>query len=398
MGKHSPQSFKGVREVKMRIGWDCQPFFWAKTGIYWYWYYLLKELSKITREDSLFLFGFNPRGKRPELPPGLKERTNLHYLFPKSPPRTFILGLSRLSGGIFPGKLFPKLDLVHFPNFTSFPVGSAKIVLTVHDLIFKLFPDTVEKKVKTILELYLPSSLRMADLIIVNSHSTQKDLISFFPFVEEKTKIVYPGVDEIFQPITNTEKKEAILKKYRLEKYILFVGTIEPRKNLLTLIKAYEKMFQFLNSKSCPDLAIVGARGWKQSPLFKYFQGLPIEIQEKIHFLGFVPEEDLPVLYSSASVFVFPSLYEGFGLPVLEAMACGAPVVTANTSSLPEVGGEAVELVNPLDADEITAKIISLLDEKRASFLRGKGLIQAEKFSWTKAATQIYEIYGQLCL
>lgn len=381
----------------MRIGLDCQPFFWAKTGIYWYWYYLLKELSKITKDDTLFLFGFSPRGQRPELPPELQERENLKFLFPKSPPRTLILGLSRLSGGSFPGKLFPKLDLVHFPNFTAFPVGSARVVLTVHDLIFKLFPNTVDRKVKTILELYLPSSLRIAQLIIVNSRSTEKDLIRFFPFVEGKTRVIYPGVDDIFHPVNDPKRKETVLQKYKLEEYILFVGTLEPRKNLITLIKAYGKLLKFIDSESCPDLAIVGAKGWKHTPFFEFFQRLPNEIQKKIHFLGFVPEEDLPVLYSSARVFVFPSLYEGFGLPVLEAMACGTPVVTSNVSSLPEIGGDAVEFVNPKNAEEIAVKILGLLDEKRASLFREKGLIQAKKYSWGKAAAQTYEIYNQLC-
>jgi len=398
MGKHSPQSFKGVREVKMRIGLDCQPLLGTKTGIGWYWHHLLKELAGVSQDDHFFLFGFSHSGKKPNLPEDLMKKANIGMLFPKVFPRTAILGLSRISLGLIPGKFFPKLDLVHFPNFTAFPVGRARIVVTVHDLVYKLFPFTVDEKVRIILELFFPSSLKTAHVIIADSKSTERDLLKFFPFVNGKTRVVYPGLDPIFSPVDDQIAKEAFLQRYHLERYILYVGTLEPRKNLLNLLKAYEKLCRNSTTSSLPDLVLVGTKGWKNSLLFQYFENLNKEIQAKIHFLGYLPREELPILYSCADVFVFPSLYEGFGLPVLEALACGAPVVTSSTSSLPEVGGDVVLYVDPQSPEDIAEKIYALLNDENLGERRNRGVLRAREFSWKKAAMEIYEIYKSIII
>lgn len=382
----------------MRIGLDCQPLLGIKTGIGWYWHNLLGELAEISRDDHFFLFGFNRSEKKPNLPEELMKKANIEMLFPKVFPRTAILGLSRITLGLIPGKFFPKLDLVHFPNFTTFPVGRARIVVTVHDLVYKLFPFTVDEKVRIILELFLPFSLKTAHAIIADSKSTERDLLKLFPFVSGKTRVVYPGLDPIFSPVNDYTTKEAFLQKYRLERYILYVGTLEPRKNLINLLKAYEKLCRNSTIPYLPDLVLVGAMGWKNSPLFQYFENLNEEIQAKIHFLGYLPREELPILYSCADVFVFPSLYEGFGLPVIEALACGAPVVTSSTSSLPEVGGDVVMYVDPQSPEDIAEKVHALLNDENLEERKNRGVLRAREFSWKKAAMEIYEIYKSVII
>jgi glycosyltransferase involved in cell wall biosynthesis len=234
-------------------------------------------------------------------------------------------------------------------------------------------------------------SIKKADIIIAVSYSTKRDIINYFEIKEEKIKVVYPGVESRFRPIRN-------IKEYRLRnnlpsKMILNVGTLEPRKNVVTLIKAFKKLRKlgFKNYK----LVIAGDKGWLYKPIFDEIKSSGL--QKEVLFLGCVKDEDLPILYNCADVFVYPSFYEGFGFPPLEAMACGIPVITSNTSSLPEVVDNAGIMVDPDDVNSLCNAMYNVLKDKELWHqMSKKGLERAKLFSWKETAKKILEIYDEV--
>jgi len=377
----------------MKIGVDCNPLFDEKKGIAWYLFYILEKFSFLSREtDQFHLFWF--RKGIPEIPSVLLQRKGvvMRRLLPV--PRTLGLAASCIIPGLL-GCFLPQLDLVHFPNFTAFPVHKAKIVITVHDLAFKLFPETVDYKVRLILAAFLKRSIKLANSIVADSRSTAKDLVRFFPESEGKIQIIYPGVDhEIFRPMYIGE--ENLFSVLGTTEYILSLSTLEPRKNIQTLLKAYIILLKEKGPR-VPDLVVIGPKGWKIEGLFKEYEDLPQGLKRKIKFPGYLPRELLPLIYSACKVFAFPSLYEGFGLPVLEAMACGAPVIASKTSSIPEVGGEAVIYVDPLNPEEIAKVISEVLDSSSLrDELKAKSLERAKNFSWEKTARETFELYKEV--
>jgi glycosyltransferase involved in cell wall biosynthesis len=221
------------------------------------------------------------------------------------------------------------------------------------------------------------------------SETTRRDVVTRYGIPPERVRVVYHGVNPRFKPVRLAASQQ-IKDKYQLpDQYILAVGTIEPRKNLVVLLEAYHVLRQHN-----PDLQLViaGKRGWHSEPFFERLQTLGLTDQVKL--LGFVPDEDLPALYNFAEAFAFPSIYEGFGLPVLEAMACGTPVVCSNTSSLPEVAGEAALLLAPTDTRGWSTALQQVLDNPalRAD-LRQRGLRQAAQFTWAETAQQTLALY-----
>jgi glycosyltransferase involved in cell wall biosynthesis len=255
-------------------------------------------------------------------------------------------------------------------------------------------------------EMHLPETCEMqqkkyrfaqehADAIIAVSENTKRDVIRLLGIDPEKIFVVHEGVDPAFRPLPASAVKAAIAP-LGLEPggYILHVGTIEPRKNLMRLIEAYRLVRQELSSIA-PKLVLAGASGWLNRELFDRVRTL--EMDDQVIFLGKVAENLLPVLYNGALIFVYPSLYEGFGLPPLEAMACGVPVITSEASSLPEVAGKAGILVDPKDTHALAASITELLENsKERERLAGAGLEQARKFTWNLAARQTINIYQTL--
>jgi glycosyltransferase involved in cell wall biosynthesis len=283
------------------------------------------------------------------------------------------------------------LDLVHDPSglFPLYLAGCKKVV-TLCDAFPCINPKTSTAFENLLYRLWLPLSLKKADAVITISERSQKDLIHYFPFVEDKITMIPLGKPPAFQPLPK-EEVEPVLQKLKVPRpYILFVGSVAPRKNLLRLLKAYSLLSQQENK---PYLVIVGSHHvWKNEPIAKTVAVLKLE--DWVHFTGFVAEADLPALYNGAELFVFPSLYEGFGLPPLEAMACGTPVVTSNTSSLPEVVGDAALQVDPYDIGAIAAAIERVLnDPVLAEELRQRGLARAGQFSWQKMAEETIEVY-----
>lgn len=264
-----------------------------------------------------------------------------------------------------------------------------KVVITVHDLVAWLFPMRHNMKATFIERLTLPYALKRGAYVTTVSENTKKDLIQIFKTKDEKIEVIPCAASEAFAPFSAQEIQKFREEKNLPEKYILAVGTLEPRKNMKTLIKCMSQIPAEIS------LYIIGGKGWQYEEIFDEVKKYGLE--NRIKFLGYVDEKELPLYYNAAACFVFPSLYEGFGIPPLEAMQCGCPVVCSNTSSLPEVVGESALLVNPLSSHDMSKAIHSILsDVKLATNLREKGLMQAKKFSWEKSAESLQEMFKRI--
>jgi len=283
------------------------------------------------------------------------------------------------------------LDLVHDPTGT-FPLALArcKKVVTVCDAFPYVTPKTSTALEKLVFRTWLPLALHKADAVITISNCSKNDIARYLPVPKEKIFVTPISNSPAYRPLP-AEAVQPVLDKLHIPTpYILFVGSLEPRKNLLHLLQAYA---QLRHHHPHYHLVIVGARNfWKNAPVVETVDAL--DLKDWVHFTGFVPEEDLPALYNGAHLFVFPSLYEGFGLPPLEAMACGTPVVTSNSSSLPEVVGDAAVTVDPYDVAAIAAAMASVLaDPALAADLRQRGLTRAGQFSWERMAQETIKVY-----
>ncbi|MCD6442035.1 glycosyltransferase family 4 protein [bacterium] len=297
--------------------------------------------------------------------------------------------------------LLNKIDVLFCPSAYLLPAINFLIpsVIMVHDLTTFLSKIKVMHKrgIRLKERLCLRLAISHSRKIVVPSQNTKQDLMQYFKVFSKKIVVIPEAARDIFCAVSNQKKVNIILDKYNLpEKFILFVGTLEPRKNIVRLIEAYylviNDRLSIINDR--PKLVIVGKKGWHYQGIFNKVKELNIE--EMVTFLGYVPEDDLPFLYQSAFCFIYPSLYEGFGLPPLEAMACGCPVITSNISSLPEVVGEAAILVNPYKVDEIAFALKRILSDKSLrQELKQKGLIQSQKFSWGKTSQKILNILRQ---
>jgi len=287
-----------------------------------------------------------------------------------------------------------QLDLFHSPDFVLPPVqGGIPTLLTVHDLSFVHYPEVYPEVLVRYLNRVVPWSVRRATHILADSEATKRDLVAVWQIPEAKITVLYSGVGAAFQRVTEPEKSAAVRQKYDLgaEPYLLSVGTVQPRKNYQMLIQAFAP----LAANHAYNLVIAGGKGWLYEEMMAEVerQGL----NGRVRFIGFVDDADLPALYSGAALFVFPSLYEGFGIPLLEAMACGAPVLASDVSSLPEVGAGTAVLLPPHDPSQWTHHMARLLaDPEQQASMRQAGYQQVQRFSWQKAAQQLLTIYQTL--
>ena len=289
-------------------------------------------------------------------------------------------------------RLVPAVTLFHATEHLLLPLRGVPTVLTVHDLIFRHLPEHHKTLNRWYLNLTLPLYCLRATHIIAVSQQTRRDLITFYGLPPEKISVIHEAADRRFRP-QSPENVASARERYRLpERYLLFVSTIEPRKNLTRLLQAFERV----HAAGLTDaLVIVGKRGWLYGDFFAAVEKSPV--RQVVIFPGFVPDADLPAVYAGAQALAFPSLYEGFGLPVLEAMACGAPVVCSNRSSLPEVAGDAALLVDPLDVDALAAALAQVLsDETLRREMRARGLTQAAQFSWERTARETLAVYQKV--
>ena len=293
--------------------------------------------------------------------------------------------------------LFSGIDLFHATdNLLPFLTGIPS-VFTLHDLVFRFYPETVSGPNRWFLKMMTGRFLRASDAVIAVSERTKRDAQLLYGIPNSRISVIHEGVHSRFRP-AGQDEIERVKHRYDLPaRYLLFVGTIEPRKNLSTLLEAMTALKRQEADGTvepiAPKLVVVGKTGWLSDGFFRRIHEL--DLDREVVLPGFVPDEDLPAVYSGAECFVFPSLYEGFGLPVLEAMACGAPVICSNTSSLPEIAGDAALLFDPGNPAEVRDAIVRVRSE---SSLRGEliglGLRQAARFTWRDAAERTLEVYA----
>ena len=287
-----------------------------------------------------------------------------------------------------------QLDLFHSPDFVLPPVsGNIPTLLTVHDLSFVHFPEVYPEVLVNYLNKVVPWSVARATHILADSEATKQDLLAIWQVSDEKVSVLYSGVSEAFIRVEDMGRITAVRQKYHLgdNPYLLSIGTVQPRKNYQMLIQAFAP----LADKFPHNLYIAGGKGWLYDEMMAEVEKQGIA--DRVRFIGFVDDEDLPTLYSAADLYLFPSIYEGFGLPMLEAMACGVPVIASDVSSLPEVGGETAVMIPPHDLLQWTQKIDALLSNlEQRQQMAAAGYQQVQKFSWQKAAIQLLSIYQTL--
>lgn len=264
-------------------------------------------------------------------------------------------------------------------------------LITIHDLTTRIFPQYHTRLNRFYLRWALPMMVARANAIIANSHATARDIMRHLGVAPDKITVVHLGVDTVhFAPQPPYPGNKDLEGLSIHPPYLLAVGTLEPRKNLLTLLRAYATL-----PHSVPPLVLVGGQGWGSNPLSRTI--MELGLSQRVHQLGYVADVLLPALYSNADIFVYPSFYEGFGLPVLEAMACGAPVITSNVSSLPEVAGDAAVQVDPSRADDLAEAIRTLLESPdKCASLRQVGLERAQRFTWDKCAQETLDVYKRV--
>lgn len=284
------------------------------------------------------------------------------------------------------------LDLYHAADFTLPPtLPRTRTVLTVYDLAYERFPDESMPGMQAYLSRAVPRSVRRADHVITISEAARADLVEIYGVAPEKISVAYPGVDARFTAQGTPGEADHVRRKYRLPdgSFVLTVGTLQPRKNHRRLVEAFARI------ESRASLVIAGGEGWAYHEVRQAVERLGLA--DRVIFTGYVADDDLPALYRSATAAAYPSLYEGFGLPVLEALACGTPALTSNVSSLPEAAGDAGLLVDPLDVEAVAAALDRLLSDAdlRAS-LAEKGIDHARQFSWARAAGVTWDIYRRL--
>jgi len=286
-----------------------------------------------------------------------------------------------------------RFDVLFAPNFLPPPTRTRRLVLTIHDLAFRLFPETASPGIRRWLE-QLDQALRQAAEVIVVSEATRRDLLDLYPVDPGRVTVVHHGIDrERFRPAPSEEVEE-VRRRYGIDgPYLLFVGGLEPRKNLPTLVRAWSG----LPADARPRLVIAGGSvPWNPAgriALEEALAALPTQARRGVVRTGYLHHQDRVALYTGAEALAFPSRYEGFGLPVLEAMSCGTPVLTSNVSALPEVAGDAAVLVDPLDESAIADAIRRILEDRTLrDRLRDAGRARAAAFTWEETARRTAEV------
>jgi glycosyltransferase involved in cell wall biosynthesis len=373
----------------MRVGIDGYPLAEPRTGVGHYTLELARALALISPADHFELVSPKPFDIA-----ALREieRANLPNLLTKTPRASSIRGHWWSIGLPFYIRR-AGFDLFHGTNFDVPLWRQGRSVVTIHDLSALLHPEKHRSRLVRRARLRLPLVVRFADKIITPTESVKREVCQRFKVKPEKVTAIHSAARSSFKPKPFAQSAE-LRKRLRVEdEFLLFVGTLEPRKNLLTLLKAFVQINR--QSAHRPQLVIAGGEGWLMDDMFAFVK--ESGISERLRFTGYLSDEELRGLYSSCKVFLYPSVYEGFGLPPLEAMACGAPVVAGRIPSLQEVLGSNARLVEPLDVNALAGGIVELLeDENQRQTLAAAGLEHSRKFSWEKTARLTLEVYQQV--
>jgi len=380
-------SFSDAKGLKMRVGLLTYGLDRRQTGIGRYAVELARAMSDIADDFELFLVTAGGAGpldntEIPQIP-----LTGCRLL-----PALMTLGNVMLRRVAYQHRL----DILHDTTGVTpflFGGGPAKTVVTVHDIIPWSFAGVSTRLDTLIYRHWLPRRLPKTDAIVTVSQASKQDILKYIRVEPDHVNVVYSGVAKTYQP-SNQQQIDDIKRKYEIPNtYILYVGSVEERKNLERVLTSFA---QIKEKGVTQQLVIVGPQKWKYEQIIQTLNTL--NLNQDVIFTGYVDEGDLPVLYSGADLFVFPSLYEGFGLPVIEAMACGTPVVTSNVSSLPEVAGEAALQVDPYNVEDIANAMYQVLtDPALQKTLSEKGLAHVEQFKWEHSARATKAIYQRLC-
>jgi glycosyltransferase involved in cell wall biosynthesis len=278
-------------------------------------------------------------------------------------------------------------DLVHGTAFVGPLVSPCPAVITIHDLSFLRFPDLFRPANRLYLKTLTRLSARRARRLIAVSRYTAEEITRLLGVPRERVDVVYHGIDPVFRPLSDDAVAAFRRRRGLPERFVLFVGTLEPRKNLVRLVEAFS-----LVRDGRVGLVFVGGKGWFYDELFAKVEAL--DLGSEVIFPGYVMSEELPLWYNAADVLAYPSLYEGLGFPVLEAQACGTPVLTSNTSSLPEAAGDAALMADPYEIESLAAGLKRLLtDESMRHRCRERGLVHAARFSWARCAEETANVY-----
>jgi glycosyltransferase involved in cell wall biosynthesis len=372
----------------MRIGIDGIPLHYLKTGIGHYTFEVARCLALASPSDEFELISPHPFISQPgdvsdqELPTNLRAVRVEANLLER---RWWSIGLPRYI------KRHP-LALFHGTNFEVPLWKRCPTVLTIHDLSALLYPEKHQRRFRYRSRLLLPRMSRTATMIVTPSESVRREVCEHLHVTPEKVVAVPEAARRIFRQMS-LEQTVATRKRFGVEdEFLLYVGTIEPRKNLLTLVRAFVEILR--TTKHRPQLVIAGKKGWLSDELYAYIKAS--ETSDRILFTGYVTDDELCALYSSCRAFVYPSLYEGFGLPPLEAIACGAPVIASDIGSIREAVGKAARLIDPKDVDALARSIVRLLeDDGERQHLSSAGLKHAAGFSWEHTARVLREVYDE---
>jgi glycosyltransferase involved in cell wall biosynthesis len=374
----------------MRIGLNAQIVSRANAGVATYASNVIRDLMLLESRHEFYVFG------------------SQEFLSDLDSPRVKLLPTSTRVKGSWRRILWEQsvlpikarrhgVEMMYYPDHTGPLIKkTCPVVITIHDLAYLAEPQTFAMKNRMYKSFAVRRSARLADKIIVVSEATKKECLRWLDIPESKLCVIYNGIDACFRRIEDHDTLETTRKKFALpKKFILFVGTLEPRKNVSGLIQAYAALKK--KQRLEHDLVIVGGKGWLYSEIFATVHNLALT--NEVKFLGYVAQDDVVALYNLAEVFVYPSIYEGFGFPPLEAMACGCPVVTSNRSSLPEVVGDAAMLVDCRDPNALADGIYRVAsDENCRSHLKEKGMERVKLFDWQKAARQILQVFDEVAM
>ena len=366
----------------MRIGLDGIPLASAKTGIGHYTLELARALAQIDHDDEFELispFAFNSSSLDHDLPVNLKkvEARRRKFWWAVGLP----LYMRRSATSLFHGTNY------EIPLFSKCPT-----ILSIHDLSQLLYPETHLAQSVRRARYRLPLMARAATKIITATEHVKREVVEHLKIDGEKIAVTPYAPRPVFRPLSRSEAEETRTRLGIEENFILFVGTIEPRKNLVTLLRAFAEVLRSTDLR--PQLVIAGQKGWLTGETMSYIESEGLG--ERVKLTGYITDEDLRALYSCCAVCVYPSLYEGFGLPPLEAMACGAPVIASNVPSLSEAVGQAAYLVSPTDVQGLAGAIVKLLrDEAQRSHFSRAGLNHASQFTWERTARLTLEIYRE---
>ncbi|MBF0338931.1 MAG: glycosyltransferase family 4 protein [Nitrospirae bacterium] len=376
----------------MNIVIDGFPLMFVKTGIGFYVHNIVKELVKFAPDNDYYLCDALTRDRLHtivkvdrKLSAVAKFSKIASVKFPYMTAARAALFLSSLTTGRSRLTL-NNADVFWGTNCRGIYKPRMRTVVTIHDMSHEYFPETFHPDVLSYLKRYMAESASKAHTLIAVSENTKMDILKFLNIPPSKVKVIHEGVSEEFRLIKATDLLNTIKDTYNLpDNFIFALGTIQPRKNIPRLLKAFAMLCEKPSFKHW--LVISGAYGWKNKDVYSSIANLGIT--DRVRFTGYVNDIDLPGIYNLADVFVYPSLYEGFGLPIIEAMACGVPVVTSNVSSIPEIAGGCALLVNPMEVDDIAAAIEEILSDSAVrQSLTTRALQHVRKFTWQKCATE----------